>query len=276
MYIRFESENPIDCRAFYRSVTQIIRKRPKILFERSGLQTSSCYRGYIAISDTELVLIKNSGLVTCELEFSQISKKMFEAIEKRMPRRVFFNGFTERTNYSKFISYLSSFGTVSKVSMSKFSRTHRASGNQGYVDFLSPHAVENLMDQGEKQYIQRTALHFRLDLSDLVADPQGTSGISPQHLSSKSSRPVGKGRYPSFMPNLDFTGHQEKSGGTNAFGGYFIRPYLRYAEVVAENSNLASNVRLNILKPRDKASLNENKVPRWSPLPVEIAQASSL
>lgn len=253
-FLSFKSKKEIKCTRFYHLIETLLKRRPKILFQRVKTDRSTFLRGILALRSFECPLLERLDLYEIWLQFAYSTRDEFESAERKLPRRVLFSGIDGNIHYPELLDYLNGFGKVSTTSKSQSSKHSGpiVKPNQGYVEYVSAVAVEHLLAKGTVHLVGSIYVSFAIDLS--CNEPDSLSKIekekSSQHLANRNSKlALSNTRTIKTSPNLDFSGHQHKST-SNAFGGFFIRPYLRNAEVISENSQQVSNIRLNVLKPK--------------------------
>ena len=221
--------------------------------------SSQCSKGYLTIYKEECIILQKMNPYNT-LTFTVVTKVRFENALKGLPRTLVFYGFDYMANDMDIERFLSQLDYVSHLLIKRYYNKKGYYQKKAIVMFTSWLTVEDIFDTEQRFTYNGSDIHyclidpisFRSEFSHSI---RNRTDSTPEYRNSN----INKKYSTSCMPNLDFTGHKDKSKTPNPLGGYYIRPYFRKASVISENSIHLTNVRFNILKAGHSSSNNNLK-----------------
>ena len=245
-YLRFTSMAPISCRwlkeylesNFHSSIDFILNRVESVDF---------CTSGYFCL-ETRSFEFEHLSIEKQTIHFKSVSERTFHKKNVEKVPRLHFESVTPYSR-EELISYFSEYGRTSALVMTGLpNRANKPVVTRGFVDFVSCTEAENYLLNAEI-----SDEDFRIVKIDKL---KGGQGLKPVDCNEKNSSWAEEGTQNlDLRPKLVFDKPKPNLKRKSAFGGFFIRPYLKSAEIFALNSAISSNIRLNLLTPNSKGKV---------------------
>lgn len=220
-------------------------KQIDFIIEREPEQKAHCKSGYFRIHSFE-TSIGNIAIGNVLLRTFLIPEEDFSRVNRLRIPKIYFLGSGELTDEGSLLLFCSKFGQIDGLELTGF-----AHNNCGQLE-VKGFVVYKTGVESERLLLSQSDLPSDFKVKDFkfVNATSLDAEIWPKQRKRRGQQVCISHRAEKLdmQPKLDFTKHKQ-GPKDHAFGGYYIRPYLKSAATIAQNSNDHLNIRLNILSP---------------------------
>lgn len=257
MYVKFSAEQPLDCLKLYRFVRKFFPYQMDIVFDRLEHRKSHTLSGYFRLPSGTMRLSK-IAVDGVQIHLDLVNKTKFDWSLKSLPAGVFFSGFPKSTSIEDMKQFFKKHGKLRSLTL--WGLTQGSDGmeeHRGHAIYSSAIDSEKLLAKGQWFKFKGRQLfvesYTKKEVQQIISRESRyksqTYYCESSDEESEESFYSGQGR----IPKLDFNSKNPATLKTHAFGGYFIRPYMRSVGLVKQNVADSLNIRINILAPRQPA-----------------------